>query len=80
MQVTASNKYENVYPHPVPAQPSRIPQFVWIKPRPSVPRQVGVLGVLGIRGGWGGSPPTRAFDVGQPQTLLRFGTQEVPIK
>lgn len=53
MQVTASNKYENVYPHCFPTRPSRLPQFAWIKPRSSVPkmRSVGEHLALGVVGG-----------------------------
>lgn len=80
MQVTASHKYENVYSHPVPTQPSRLPQFVWIKPRPLCPQEEGrQAGVLGVRGLWGGG--TRPGTSGHgASSELRIVTQEIPVK
>lgn len=70
MQVTASNKYENVYPHQVPNWPNVLPQFVWIKPRPSVSRKAGVLEALGIRGNWGDAPWDKGIRHGVASELL----------
>lgn len=68
MQVTASNKYENVYPHCFPTGPSGLPQFAWIKLRPSVPKMgsVGEHLALGVVGG--NLPGTRDGGLGQPQS------------
>lgn len=68
MQVTASNKYENVYPHQIPTLPSRLPQFVWIKPRPRVPRKAGVWEHLALGEVGGNFPRTRELEMGQPQS------------
>lgn len=70
MQVTASNKYENVYPHQVPTWTSRLPQFVWIKRRPSVSKKAGLLGALGIRGSWGEPLSDKEIGHGAASELL----------
>lgn len=77
MQVTASNKYENVYPHRVPTRPSRLPQFVSIKPRPSVPKMASMWEHLTLGEVGENLPGTREVGLGQPQSSCYNEHQEI---